>query len=156
MLVPVTWEDIVVVVKAQKAPSMLSREETLVSSSVVDSRTTPSAYSSSSSSCLNLYSFRRVRCSVGSCSSPCSVYPGCPLSTSPLSGDSLLASLLFQKLSDPRISKFHLGTRTTMTAFVAFVVFHQVPNLPGIAIHKILSTLIPNDTVVWDKWRVAQ
>ena len=159
ILVPVIWEDIVVAVKAQKAPSMPSREESLVSSSVVDSRTTPSAYapfSSSSSSCLNLYSFRRARCSVGSCSSARSVYPGCPLSTSPLSGDSLLASLLFQKLSDPRISKFHLGTRTTMAAFVAFVVFHQVPNLPGIAIHKILSTLIPNDTVVWDKWRVAQ
>lgn len=72
--------------------------------------------------------------------------------------ESLLADLLFQKLGDPRLCKFHLGTRTTMAAFIAFLVFHQLPNPTHVSIQKILATLIPNDTVVWNKWRkkVAQ
>lgn len=63
------------------------------------------------------------------------------------------ASILFQKLGDPQIRKFHLGARTTMTVFATLLAFHKASNPSPIAVQKMLSILLPNDTVVWDKWR---
>jgi len=67
--------------------------------------------------------------------------------------ETLQADILFKKLGDPRILKFLLGTRTTMTVFVALLVFHRVPNPLLATVEKTLCTLLPNDTVVWQKWR---
>ena len=63
------------------------------------------------------------------------------------------AGILFQKLGDPQIRKFAVGTRTTMAAFVAFLVFHGVNNPSHIAIQNTLRTCLPYDTYVWEKWR---
>ena len=63
------------------------------------------------------------------------------------------AGILFQKLGDPQIRKFAIGTRTTMAAFVAFLVFHGVNNPSHIAIQNTLRTCLPYDTYVWEKWR---
>ncbi|KAF8549356.1 hypothetical protein OG21DRAFT_1606481 [Imleria badia] len=70
----------------------------------------------------------------------------------------LQADVLFKKLGDPRIHKFLLGTRTTMAVFVALLVFHGVSNPSPIAVQKMLCTFLANDTLVWEKWRkkVAQ
>ncbi|KAG9310487.1 hypothetical protein JVU11DRAFT_9631 [Chiua virens] len=65
----------------------------------------------------------------------------------------LQTEILFQKLGDPSVRKFLLGTRTTMAVFVAMLVFHRVHNPPPDAVQKMLRTLLPNDTPVWDKWR---
>ena len=80
------------------------------------------------------------------------------LHISSLRTDTLLADVLFRKLGNPRIRKFALGTRTTMTVFVALLVFHRVSNPSPTAVQKILRTFLPNDTEVWEIWRkkVAQ
>lgn len=67
--------------------------------------------------------------------------------------ETLQATVLFQKLHDPRIRKFRLGTRTTMAVFVALLVFHGVPSPSPIGVQKVLRTFLPNDTVVWERWR---
>lgn len=65
----------------------------------------------------------------------------------------LQANILFQKLGDPRIRKFHLEARTTVAVFATLLVFHQVSKPSPIAVQKILSILMRNDTIVWDKWK---
>lgn len=77
---------------------------------------------------------------------------------SSLRRERLQANILFGKLGDPRIRKFLLGTRTTLAVFVAFLVFHGVSNPSPFAVEKILRIFLPNDTDVWERWRrkVAQ
>ena len=67
--------------------------------------------------------------------------------------EKLQADILFQELGDPRIAKFVLGNRTTMPVFVALLVFYGVDNPPPTAVQKTLRTFLPNDTEVWEKWR---
>ena len=62
--------------------------------------------------------------------------------------------ILFQKLGDPQIRIFTLGTRTTMAVFAALLVFHGVDNPSHIAVQKMLRTCLPYDTYVWEKWRI--
>jgi len=77
---------------------------------------------------------------------------------SSLGREKLQADVLFQKLGNPKIRKFLLGTRTTMAVFVALLVFHGVPDPSPIAVQKMLRCFFPDDTDVWEKWRgkVAQ
>jgi len=77
---------------------------------------------------------------------------------SSLRRERLQADILFRKLGDPRIRKFALGTRTTMAVFVTLLVFHGVANPSSAAVQKTLCMFLPNDTDVWQKWRkkVAQ
>ncbi|KAH0838872.1 hypothetical protein J3R83DRAFT_7289 [Lanmaoa asiatica] len=67
--------------------------------------------------------------------------------------DTLQADVLFQKLGNPRIRKFRLGTRTMMAVFATLLVFHGVSNPSHTAVQKMLHIFLPNDTVVWEKWR---
>jgi len=62
------------------------------------------------------------------------------------------ANVLVKKLGDPQIRKFLLKTRTTMAVFVALLVFHGASNPSPIDVQKMLRCLIPNDTEVWEKW----
>ncbi|KAI9461116.1 hypothetical protein HD554DRAFT_1531640 [Boletus coccyginus] len=72
---------------------------------------------------------------------------------SSLRREKLQADVLFQKLGDPQIHKFLLGTRTAMAVFVTLLVFHGVPNPSPNAVQKMLRCFLPNDTDVWEKWR---
>ena len=72
---------------------------------------------------------------------------------SSLRREKLQADVLFQKLGNRPIHKFVLGTRSTMAAFVALLVFHGVPNPLPTDVQKILRTFLPNDTKVWEIWR---
>ena len=72
---------------------------------------------------------------------------------SSLRREELQANILFKKLGDPRIRKFLLGTRTTMAVFVVLLVFHGVPNPSPVSVKKTLCIFLPNDTDVWEKWR---
>lgn len=73
--------------------------------------------------------------------------------TSSFRRETLQANVLFRKLGNPRIRKFCVGTRTTMAVFVALLVFHGVSNTSPAAVQGVLRTFLPNDTVVWGKWR---
>ena len=77
---------------------------------------------------------------------------------SSLRRERLQANVLFEKLGDPRIRKYLLGTRTTMAVFVTLLVFHGVPDPSLAAVQKTLRTFLANDTPVWEEWRkkVAQ
>ena len=70
-----------------------------------------------------------------------------------LNAENLQANVLFQKLGNPRIHKYHIGTRTMMTVFVALLVFDGIPNPSAIAVQQTLRSFLPNDTLVWEKWR---
>ena len=72
---------------------------------------------------------------------------------SSLRRERLQADVLFRKVGDPQIHKFVLGTRTMMAVFVALLVFHGVDNPSPIAVQKMLRIFLPNDTDVWEKWR---
>ncbi|KAI9461120.1 hypothetical protein HD554DRAFT_2176402 [Boletus coccyginus] len=72
---------------------------------------------------------------------------------SSLKRERLLADVLFRKLGNPQIHKFLLGTRTTMAVFVTLLVFHGVPNPSPLAVQKMLHFFLPNDTDVWERWR---
>jgi len=54
--------------------------------------------------------------------------------------------LLNSVLEKPVLSKYHLGTRTTMVVFVLLVLQPEEPT-------KILNELLPNDTKVWRQWK---
>ncbi|KAF9232788.1 hypothetical protein BU15DRAFT_54634 [Melanogaster broomeanus] len=49
-------------------------------------------------------------------------------------------------LEKPKLTKYFLGTRTSMVVFVLLVLQPEDPN-------KILNELLPNDTKVWNKWK---
>ncbi|KAF8122437.1 hypothetical protein EV363DRAFT_828692 [Boletus edulis] len=77
---------------------------------------------------------------------------------SSLRRETLQANILLQKLGDPQIRKFLVGTRTAMAVFVTLLVFHGVDNPTPTAVQKTLRIFLPNDTEVWEMWRkkVAQ
>ena len=54
--------------------------------------------------------------------------------------------LLDNVLHEPVLTKYNLGTRTTMVVFVLLVLQPEEPV-------KILDELLPNDTKVWRKWK---
>ena len=64
----------------------------------------------------------------------------------------LQAELLFDTLGEPRVRKFSVGTRTTTAVFVCLLLFHGERSLPS-AYHRILTAVVPNDTLVWSRWR---
>jgi len=71
---------------------------------------------------------------------------------SSLRREKLQADVLIQKLGNPQIHKFLVGTRTTMAVFVALLAFHGVPNPSPNAVQKTLRCFLSNDTEVWEKW----
>lgn len=54
--------------------------------------------------------------------------------------------LLNSVLEKPVLTKYYLGTRTTMVVFTLLVLQPEDPN-------KILNELLPNDTRVWKQWK---
>ncbi|KAF8549714.1 hypothetical protein OG21DRAFT_1420922 [Imleria badia] len=54
--------------------------------------------------------------------------------------------LLDSVLEKPVLTKYSLGTRTTMVIFVLLVLHPEDPT-------KILNELLPNDTKVWKQWK---
>ncbi|KAF8555343.1 hypothetical protein OG21DRAFT_1410960 [Imleria badia] len=56
--------------------------------------------------------------------------------------------LLDSVLEKPVLTKYSLGTRTTMVIFVLLVLHPEDPT-------KILNELLPNDTKVWMQWKVT-
>jgi hypothetical protein len=54
--------------------------------------------------------------------------------------------LLDVVLQRPLMTKYMLGTRTTMAVFVLLALN---PSAPG----KVLDDILPNDTKVWKKWK---
>jgi hypothetical protein len=56
--------------------------------------------------------------------------------------------LLNSVLEKPVLTKYHLGTRTTMSVFVLLVLQPEEPT-------KMLNELLPNDTAVWRQWKEA-
>ena len=51
-------------------------------------------------------------------------------------------------LRQPKLTKYELGTRTSMTVFVLLVLEVDADEAP-----KIIDVLLPNDTKVWRKWK---
>jgi len=54
--------------------------------------------------------------------------------------------LISSVLEKPVLTKYHLGTRTTMVVFVLLVLQPEEPT-------KMLNELLPNDTTVWRQWK---
>ena len=54
--------------------------------------------------------------------------------------------LLNNVLNKPILTKYTLGTRTTMVVFVLLVLQPEEPT-------KLLNELLPNDTKVWNQWK---
>jgi hypothetical protein len=54
--------------------------------------------------------------------------------------------LLNSVLEKPVLTKYRLGTRTTMSVFVLLVLQPEEPT-------KMLNELLPNDTAVWRQWK---
>jgi hypothetical protein len=54
--------------------------------------------------------------------------------------------LINNVLEKPKLTKYLLGTRTTMVVFVLLVLQPEEPT-------KLLNELLPNDTKVWMKWK---
>lgn len=73
---------------------------------------------------------------------------------SSLEKERIQAKVLMRKLGKPKMRKFRLGTRTTMTVF-ACLLFCDGMESPygGLNPGKILRDFIPNDTQVWQRWR---
>lgn len=66
----------------------------------------------------------------------------------------LQAELLFNKLGEPRIQNFTVGTRTTTGVFTCLLLSHGAHHLASPSLyHQILSAILPNDTPVWRRWR---
>ena len=40
-----------------------------------------------------------------------------------------------------------------MTIFAALLVFDGIPNPSAVVVQQTLHTFLPNDTLVWEKWR---
>ena len=54
--------------------------------------------------------------------------------------------LLNSVLKNPVLTRYCLGTRTTMVVFILLVLQPEEPT-------KILNELLPNDTKVWKQWK---
>ena len=73
---------------------------------------------------------------------------------SSLEKEKIQAKVLFKKLGKPKMRKFRLGTRTTMTVFACLLICDGMESpYSGINPGKILRDFIPNDTQVWQRWR---
>jgi len=73
---------------------------------------------------------------------------------SSLEKEKIQAKVLFKKLGKPKMRKFRLGTRTTMTVFACLLICDGMESpYDGINPGKILRDFIPNDTQVWQRWR---
>lgn len=73
---------------------------------------------------------------------------------SSLEKERIQAKVLIRKLGKPKMRKFRLGTRTTMTVFACLLVCDGMESpYGGINPGKILRDFIPNDTQVWQRWR---
>ncbi|KAG2353202.1 hypothetical protein BDR07DRAFT_1433983, partial [Suillus spraguei] len=58
------------------------------------------------------------------------------------------------KLRQAAMLSFKACTRTSMTAFTCFVLCENLPRpLKGIELMKFLLEFLPNETLVWQKWR---
>ncbi|KAI6042790.1 hypothetical protein EDC04DRAFT_2563606 [Pisolithus marmoratus] len=56
--------------------------------------------------------------------------------------------LMKNVLREPRLTKYVLGTRTSMVVFVLLILQPEEPD-------KIMNSLLPNDTKAWRKWKDA-
>ncbi|KAI6045838.1 hypothetical protein EDC04DRAFT_3024688 [Pisolithus marmoratus] len=56
--------------------------------------------------------------------------------------------LMKQVLQEPQLTKYVLGTRTSMVVFVLLILQPEKPD-------KIMNSLLPNDTKAWGKWKDA-
>ena len=73
---------------------------------------------------------------------------------SSLEKEKIQATVLFKKLGKPKMRKFRLGTRTTMSVFACLLVCDGTESPHGgMNPGKILWNFIPNDTQVWQRWR---
>ncbi|KAF8555392.1 hypothetical protein OG21DRAFT_1507806 [Imleria badia] len=73
---------------------------------------------------------------------------------SSLEKEKIQVKVLFKKLGKPKMRKFRLGTRTSMTVFACLLVCDGMESpYGGINPGKILRDFIPNDTQVWQRWR---
>jgi hypothetical protein len=67
------------------------------------------------------------------------------------------ARILFEALGSPKMLRFRTGTRTTMAVFVCLLIFHGVKRCSDerdrMLRLKCLVYCIPNDTVVWKRWK---
>ena len=73
---------------------------------------------------------------------------------SSLEKEKIQTDALFEKLGEPKMLKFHLGTRTTMAVFACLLIRRGWQSTDGdIDFGKILRKIIPNDTQMWQRWR---
>ncbi|KAG9317833.1 hypothetical protein JVU11DRAFT_2059 [Chiua virens] len=73
---------------------------------------------------------------------------------SSLEKEKIQAKVFFRKLGKPKMRKFRLGTRTTMTVFACLLICDGLESPFGVINPgKILRDFIPNDTQVWQRWR---
>ena len=83
----------------------------------------------------------------------------CYLSSLDNSKEDMEAKIFFQWLVNPQMPRFLAGTRTAMAVFVCLLLFHNVkpevslPEEKHDLLIKILRACIPNDTVIWRRWR---
>ncbi|KAI6042769.1 hypothetical protein EDC04DRAFT_2656640 [Pisolithus marmoratus] len=59
-----------------------------------------------------------------------------------------LDTLMKNVLREPRLTKYVLGSRTSMVVFVLLILPPEEPD-------KIMNSLLPNDTRTWRKWKDA-
>ncbi|KAF8415493.1 hypothetical protein L210DRAFT_3586053 [Boletus edulis BED1] len=76
---------------------------------------------------------------------------------SSLEREKLHTDIFFEALGSPQMLRFQAGTRTTMATFVCLLLFHGVerssPEKDRDLRIKILDSCLPNDTVIWRRWK---
>ena len=76
---------------------------------------------------------------------------------SSLEKEKIQTDILFETLGHPEMLRFRAGTRTTMAVFVCLLVFHEVerstPEMDSASRVKILRACLPNNTLIWERWR---
>ena len=74
-----------------------------------------------------------------------------------LEKEKIQTAITFQAIGNPQMIRFRTDTRTTMSVFVCLLVFHGVkrssPEEDRAHRVRILNACIPNDTVVWRRWK---
>lgn len=73
-----------------------------------------------------------------------------------LEKENIQTRILFQTLGNPNMLRFRVGSRTTTAVFVCLLLSHNVEvrlEQKRSLFVMILHSLIPNDTVVWRRWR---
>ncbi|KAG6380625.1 hypothetical protein JVT61DRAFT_4991 [Boletus reticuloceps] len=72
-------------------------------------------------------------------------------------GEKIRRDILFEALGHPQMLRFRAGTWTTMALFVCLLLFHGVErSSPEKDRHlriEILDSCLPDDTVIWRRWK---